>query len=473
MTVDPEKLRAWLEQMIREHSPPGGSDLATAARLADAAAALQRGSGMVFGLVLPREGVAGRQEHLRRARAALADWFDHLGPADQEALATLVIRHELDVPIPERVSTLADLRATDSDAAAPAAAGATAGMSLLGWVRSLFGKKPTPAADPEPPDTDRPVAARSRAGSDVSDFSDKPFLVSLPATGAGRIVANGCTKLTTVPAGLSCNELHLVRTAIRTLPADIRVRHRLDLTDCAELESLPAALAVGSLILRGCTRLSALPADLSVTFLDLDGCTALTSLPGSLRVRGGRLSVRNCTGLSALPAGLGPLSQLDVSGCENLTRLPDDLVVTSWIDLGRSSLTALPDAVRDTQLRWRGVAVDHRVAFHPEQITAQEVLAERNAELRRIKMERMGFDRFVRDADAEVVDQDSDPGGARKLLRVRLEGDEDLVCVSVQCPSTGRHYVIRVPPAIQTCRHAAAWLAGFDSPDELELVQET
>ncbi len=59
------------------------------------------------------------------------------------------------------------------------------------------------------------------------------------------------------------------------------------------------------------------------------------------------------------------------------------------------------------------------------------------------------------------------------LLLPAVQRDEDLVCVSLNCPSTGRRYVLRVPPAIDTCRRAAAWLAGFDNADDYAPVLET
>ncbi len=70
-------------------------------------------------------------------------------------------------------------------------------------------------------------------------------------------------------------------------------------------------------------------------------------------------------------------------------------------------------------------------------------------------------------------DQDTDPGGPRQLLEVRLRGDEPLVCLAVRDPSTGRQYIIRVPPWMRTCHQAAAWIAGFDAPDEYQPVHET
>ncbi|MCA9068659.1 MAG: hypothetical protein KDA84_07040, partial [Planctomycetaceae bacterium] len=78
------------------------------------------------------------------------------------------------------------------------------------------------------------------------------------------------------------------------------------------------------------------------------------------------------------------------------------------------------------------------------------------------------------EAQAEVLDQDRDAqGGDRKLLRVRMKNDEDLVCVSVVCPSTDREYLIRVPPRTKSCRHAVAWTAGFNNPDDYDPEVET
>ena len=119
------------------------------------------------------------------------------------------------------------------------------------------------------------------------------------------------------------------------------------------------------------------------------------------------------------------------------------------------------------------MAVDERVAFRPDEIAAAEILSEPNAELRRVKMERVGFDRFVAEVDPEVLDEDTDPGGDRRLLKVDLADDEPLVVVAVACPSTGGRYFLRVPPTTKTCRQAVAWTAGFDDPADYAPLVET
>lgn len=88
-------------------------------------------------------------------------------------------------------------------------------------------------------------------------------------------------------------------------------------------------------------------------------------------------------------------------------------------------------------------------------------------------LERYGYEKFLKDVEAEIIDRDIDPGGERRLILVCLEDDEDLVCVSIKCPSTGRRYIVRVPPNMKTCRQAVAWMAGFDNPDKYKPIIET
>jgi len=64
-------------------------------------------------------------------------------------------------------------------------------------------------------------------------------------------------------------------------------------------------------------------------------------------------------------------------------------------------------------------------------------------------------------------------GGIRRLLRIDLPGDEPFVGLVVFDPSTARQYVLRVPPDMTSCRQAAAWVAGFDNPDDYRPVVET
>ncbi len=216
-----------------------------------------------------------------------------------------------------------------------------------------------------------------------------------------------------------------------------------------------------------------MPDGLDVCFLDVSGCTGLLGwLEDGAAARVGRLVARGCSSLMRLPSGLD-LSRLDVTDCRLLESLPERTRVRSEIEIANTWIRRLPDSLRGVSLRWRGVAIDERIAFEPETITVQEVLSQPNAEHRHVLLERFGLERLLDDARAEVLDVDSDPGGERRLLRLPVAAGEPLVFVLVHCPSTRRRYILRVPPSMTTCRQAVAWTAGFDDPEMYQPLVET
>lgn len=283
----------------------------------------------------------------------------------------------------------------------------------------------------------------------------------------------GLSDMTKLPSDIVCHTLIWKDSPLKELPHGVRVSHKLDLSGSRQLERLPEALNVSVLNLNDCTRLEALPENLRADFLTLDGCTALKHWPESAKVSIGSVSARGCTGLIALPSGLGPLTTLNLRDCARIEHLPEGTQVGAWVDIGGTQIEGLPESLASTGLRWRGVSVTPQIAFFPETLKSADALAEVNAEVRRVMIERIGFERFLQESKARVLHTDTDPGGERQLLQVDLESDEPLVCVSVRCPSTGRHYLIRVPPTIRTCHQAVAWTAGFDNPDDYVPVVET
>jgi hypothetical protein len=202
--------------------------------------------------------------------------------------------------------------------------------------------------------------------------------------------------------------------------------------------------------------------------LDLSGDTRLTDLPARLECD--TLNLSGCTRLEYVGDGL-KVRVLDVTGCVNLKSLPEDTVVQGWCELANSGLERVPQTLKN-RLRWQGMRIDERVALHPDQLTGQEILETPNLELRRILLERIGLEKLVSDVGGLILNRDRDAGGERKLVRIPLEDDEDIVAVCLLCPSTGGQYVIRVPPWTRTCREAVAWIAGFEDPDDYQPTLE-
>ena len=108
---------------------------------------------------------------------------------------------------------------------------------------------------------------------------------------------------------------------------------------------------------------------------------------------------------------------------------------------------------------WHGVQVPERVILSPELLTPREIIEERNAEVRRVMIERYGQDRFVIDSGAAVLDRGADG----ELLAIDLPGDPEgqLVALRLRCPSTSAVYVIRVPPDQRHFVAAKAWTFGL------------
>ncbi len=102
----------------------------------------------------------------------------------------------------------------------------------------------------------------------------------------------------------------------------------------------------------------------------------------------------------------------------------------------------------------------------------EKILSERNAELRRVMLERFGIARFIKEIGAKVLHEDE----FGVLYRKELLGHEPLVMVKVinSTPEAGgirREYFIRVPPNMTTARQAVAWTFNMSANDYLPVTE--
>jgi len=110
------------------------------------------------------------------------------------------------------------------------------------------------------------------------------------------------------------------------------------------------------------------------------------------------------------------------------------------------------------------VQVPAVVIVAPDTLTVPAVLSERNAEVRRVMVERVGWTRILAEAGWRPTHEDE----TGTLYRVDLPGDEPLVLVHVtnatpEADGSRRRYILRVPPTMQRAREAVAWT--FDQPE--------
>jgi hypothetical protein len=121
---------------------------------------------------------------------------------------------------------------------------------------------------------------------------------------------------------------------------------------------------------------------------------------------------------------------------------------------------------------WHGIRVPAHVIDAPETLSAREIVCEPNAEVRRVMLERVGYERFFAMQKMKLVSKDK----IGKLWRLELRGDieEPLMLVEVENATvepdgTRKRYLLRVPPYMRTARDAVAWTFGFDR-DEYQLI---
>ena len=113
-----------------------------------------------------------------------------------------------------------------------------------------------------------------------------------------------------------------------------------------------------------------------------------------------------------------------------------------------------------------GVRVSQQVVEAPQTLTIEQINTERNTEVRRIMLDRYGWERYVTESHATTLDRDLDnQGQSRELLRVEIPGDEPYIGIkltdSTPLPSGERKsYLERVPPTMRTCAEAVAWQMG-------------
>ena len=102
-------------------------------------------------------------------------------------------------------------------------------------------------------------------------------------------------------------------------------------------------------------------------------------------------------------------------------------------------------------------------------LSAKVIIKIKNATVRRICLEELGYARFLSQVEHKIVDRD----GEQELVKISWHPREEILClVKVKCPSTGAFYTLRVPPEIKTVKAAVAWTFNVTA-SEYNPVQET
>jgi hypothetical protein len=109
---------------------------------------------------------------------------------------------------------------------------------------------------------------------------------------------------------------------------------------------------------------------------------------------------------------------------------------------------------------WHGVRVSRQIIEQPQTITVSQVLAEKNQEVRRIMLTRMGEEKFLHEGGATKLQSD-DYGSLYRL------GDEETLAVRVENSTIERDgsrkpYWLYVHPELRPMRRSGTQVALGD-----------
>lgn len=116
-------------------------------------------------------------------------------------------------------------------------------------------------------------------------------------------------------------------------------------------------------------------------------------------------------------------------------------------------------AYRDGWELWYldGVAVDQQIVMRPQTQTVEQIRGEKNEEVKRHRIERFGWPRYLKEINAVRLNaRRNDIDGTLEKL-YRADSQSVLVCA---CPSTAKVFALEVPPEVETCDQAQRWLSS-------------
>ncbi len=111
---------------------------------------------------------------------------------------------------------------------------------------------------------------------------------------------------------------------------------------------------------------------------------------------------------------------------------------------------------------------------HPDLWEAQWILDEKNAELRRLLIERIGYDRICQLLQAVELDSWQE----YTLLKIDFADDTRFdyephaipaYLLKMTCPSTGHIHALRVPPEVESAKEAIRWVNWDIDPEEFSV----
>ena len=107
----------------------------------------------------------------------------------------------------------------------------------------------------------------------------------------------------------------------------------------------------------------------------------------------------------------------------------------------------------------QGVRVDEKTVLYPHKLTVSEILNKDNQEEKRICIERFGWEKFLQKSKPEIIDEGENEIEQTHEILAKID---DMTVFVGACPSTGRIYVMEVPPSTRNRLDAKKYLTNKD-----------
>lgn len=118
------------------------------------------------------------------------------------------------------------------------------------------------------------------------------------------------------------------------------------------------------------------------------------------------------------------------------------------------------------QYIYHGVTIPEKYGMlHPHQWQSKWILEEKNAEIRRLLIQTIGYGRICQELQAQTIDSYLE----YTLLKINEVDIEPMYLLKMICPSTGFIHVLRVPPNITSAREAICWVNWGINPEEFAI----
>ena len=243
--------------------------------------------------------------------------------------------------------------------------------------------------------------------------------------------------------------------------------HGIETKDISPLSSLVNLTSL-NLSHTGITDISPLSSLVNLTSLDLclNSITDISPLSSLVNLKELDLDYNRITDISPL-SSLVNLKELDLEGNQITDISPlSSLVNLKGMGLSDNQITDLNPLQSLDNLDGvfiYGVGLPKKYFTDQQQWQAKWLLSEENAEIRRLLIQTIGYDRICQELEAIELDAWRE----YTLLGIDINVDEEpIYLLKMTCPSTGHIHVLRVPPEINSARDAIRWVNWDIDPEE-------